>query len=73
MSQQSSKADRREYDVRQAAAVLGVSEFTLRRMLANMEIGHRRIGSGRGRIRILGSHIDAYLASRMHEAAVARA
>ena len=69
---QSSKANR-EYDVRQAAKSLRVSEITLRRMLANQEIGHIRIGSGRGRIRILGSQIDAYRASRTIEAAAARA
>lgn len=54
----------REFDVKQAAVLLRLSELTIRRMLARREIGYRRTGSGRGRIRIGESHITEYLSRR---------
>ncbi len=58
----------REYDLKEAAQKLGVSEHTLRRMVANRQIGHYRVGAGRGRFRFLESHIQSYRTSRMVEA-----
>ena len=54
----------REYDVRGAAEVIGVSEWTVRRMVAGRLIGYFRRGSGHGRIVIRQSDINQYLAAR---------
>lgn len=44
----------------QAAEVLGISERTVRELVARDELGHFRAGNGRGQIRILPRHIQSY-------------
>lgn len=54
----------REYNVRGAAKVIGVSEWTVRRMVEGRLIGYFRRGRGHGRIVIRQSDIDQYLTAR---------
>ena len=49
------------FDVKAAAAMLGVSIVTLRRMVAGGEIAFRRVGSGSGRIRFTVGDLREYL------------
>jgi excisionase family DNA binding protein len=60
----SSAAKQPYFSVRQAAAKLGVSEITIRRMIAGREIEHLRIGSRTGRIVFSESQINNYLRGR---------
>jgi hypothetical protein len=53
-----------EYDVKNAAKELNVSEVTFRRMLSQRLIGCYRRGSGRGLIVIRHSDIENYRRSR---------
>lgn len=46
--------------VLQAADALGISERTARDLIASGELGHHRVGSGRGRIRIRPRDVEAY-------------
>lgn len=55
----------REYNVRGAAEVIGVSEWTVRRMVAERSIGFFRRGRGHGRIVIRQSDINRYLDTRV--------
>ena len=43
-----------------AAEWLGVSERTVRGLIASGELGHHRVGNGRGQVRILPSDLEAY-------------
>lgn len=52
-----------------AARQLGVSEITLRRMAQRREIGHFRVGTGRGTYRFSNEHIEEYLRGRTVEVA----
>ncbi len=52
------------FDLDTAAAHLGVSVGTLRRMIARREIGFIRLGSRRGRLVFNESHLSEYLARR---------
>ncbi len=49
-----------EFGLHEAARRLGVSEITVRRMLARGEIAHYRIGSRGGRIRFTDAHLQEY-------------
>jgi excisionase family DNA binding protein len=51
-------------DVKEAAARLNVSPFTIRRMLAERSLQFRRIGSGRGRLRINEHDLQVYQEQR---------
>lgn len=57
--------------IKDAAEQLGLSEVTLRRMIAKREIGFLRFGSGRGRIRFSRKHIDEYKQRREVQAIAA--
>jgi excisionase family DNA binding protein len=63
--------EKREYDVRTAAEVIGVSEWTVRRMVADGSIGYYRRGRGYGRIVIRQSDIDNYIAESWLTCAIA--
>jgi excisionase family DNA binding protein len=52
------------FDLDTAAAHLGVSVGTLRRMIARREIGFIRLGSRRGRLVLNEAHLSEYLARR---------
>ena len=58
-------------DIREATAQLGISETTLRRMIAKREISYARFGSGFGRIRLSQGHLDEYMQRREVPAVVA--
>jgi excisionase family DNA binding protein len=51
-------------DVEEAAARIGITKFTLRRIVAERQIEHLRIGSGGGRILFTDAHINEYLRRR---------
>jgi excisionase family DNA binding protein len=51
-------------DVEEAAARIGITKFTLRRIVAARQIEHLRIGSGSGRILFTDAHIRDYLRRR---------
>ncbi len=57
-------AAKNHFDMDTAAAQLGVSVGTLRRMIARREIGFIRLGSRRGRIVLNESHLNEYLERR---------
>ncbi len=57
----------KKFNARDAARFLEISERTLYRILENREIGYVAIGSGRGRIRIKKSEIEAYIQRRTVE------
>ncbi len=52
------------FDLDTAAAHLGVSVGTLRRMIARREIGFIRLGSRRGRLVLNEAHLSEYLSRR---------
>ncbi len=52
------------FDLGTAAAHLGVSVGTLRRMIARREIGFIRLGSRRGRLVLNEAHLSEYLSRR---------
>lgn len=54
----------REFDVKEAAQFLRVSEWTVRRMLKARELGHIRRGRGRGIIKIPVSFVESYQQQR---------
>ncbi len=54
----------REYDVHNAARELGVSEVTMRRLVARREIGHYRKGTGRGLIVVTQNDLESYRKAR---------
>jgi excisionase family DNA binding protein len=58
-----------EHDLEAAAKLIGVSPVTLRRMIREGLIGHRRIGRGWGRIRVLQSQLEEYRSRRTFAAA----
>lgn len=49
--------------VREAAEQLGLSETSLRLLVATKRIGHLRVGPSGGRIRFTPEHLAAYLDS----------
>jgi excisionase family DNA binding protein len=49
------------YKIRQVAGRLNISEPTLYRMVSRGEIGHLRVGCGRGAIRFSEEQVQAYL------------
>lgn len=49
------------FDIKNTAQRLGVSEITVRRMIAERRIEHLRIGSGNGRILFTEAQISNYL------------
>jgi hypothetical protein len=51
-------------DVEAASARIGITKFTLRRIVAERQIEHFRIGSGGGRILFSEAHISDYLRRR---------
>ncbi len=57
--------DEKMLDVKEAAARLNVSPFTIRRMLAERSLQFRRIGSGRGRLRINERDLQVYQEQRI--------
>ncbi len=57
-------AAKKHFDMDTAAAQLGVSVGTMRRMIARREIGFIRLGSRRGRIVLNESHLNEYLSRR---------
>lgn len=50
--------------VREAAKELGCSYHVVYRLCENRQLGHRRIGVGRGKIDITPAHVQAYLDAR---------
>ncbi len=52
------------FDVPATAKRLGISQITLRRMIARREIAFLRLGSRRGRIVFTESHLDDYITRR---------
>jgi excisionase family DNA binding protein len=46
--------------VQEAATALGISERTLRGLIATGDLGHHRVGNGRGQIRISPSDLEDY-------------
>ncbi len=63
--------DEKMLDVREAADRLNVSPFTIRRMLAERSLQFRRIGSGRGRLRISERDLREYQEQRTVSAVAA--
>ncbi len=59
--------EEKEFDVKNAARELRVSEMTVRRLLAARQLGHLRRGFGGGRFVIRQSDIDVYRAARTFE------
>ncbi len=57
--------EEKEYDIRAVARLLKTSEQTIRRLITNRELGHFRKGSGRGRIFVLESQLEAYREARI--------
>lgn len=53
-------ADGRALTVRQAATALGISERLARDLIERGQLGHHRVGNGRGRIRIRPSDLSEY-------------
>lgn len=53
-------SDGQAMTVRQAAVALGISERLARDLIANGELPHHRVGSGRGRVRIRARDLEAY-------------
>jgi|GEM_PF-2800224 len=53
------------YSIKEAAPIIGLSEHSVYALIASRRLGHRRVGihKGRGRIRISGQHIEAFLES----------
>ncbi len=51
--------------VKEAAERLNVSPFTIRRMLSERSLQFRRIGSGRGRLRINERDLQVYQEQRI--------
>lgn len=49
------------FDIHAAAPYLGVSEITLRRMIANGQIAHLRVAPSRKRILFTREQLDGYL------------
>ena len=47
-------------NIKQAAAWLGISERVARDLIARGELGHCRVGNGRGQIRVLPRDLEAY-------------
>ena len=64
-------AARTHLNIQTAAARLGLSEITLRRMIARGEISYIRLGSKRGRIVFDESHLNDYLRRRTVQARAA--
>lgn len=62
----------RTFNLRAAADRLGVNIWTLRRCVERGEIGHIRLGSGRGRIFFTDRHLQDYLRERSVESRAAR-
>ena len=60
----SSAANANYLDIKTAAARLGVSEITVRRMITEQQIEHLRIGSGNGRILFTEAQFSDYLKRR---------
>ncbi len=58
-------------DVEEAAARIGITKFTLRRIVAERQIEHLRIGSGAGRVLFTEAQINDYLQRRTVSAAQA--
>jgi excisionase family DNA binding protein len=56
--------DEKMLDVKEAADRLNVSPFTIRRMLSERSLQFRRIGSGRGRLRISERDLQQYQEQR---------
>lgn len=54
-----------EYDFAEAARVLSMNIWTLRRLVRQRQIGHYRKGVGRGVVRFLPRHLEQYKQSRM--------
>lgn len=46
--------------VKQAGDVLGISERVVRDLVATNQLGHHRVGNGRGQVRILPRDIEEY-------------
>ena len=63
--------NRETLDTKRAAMRLGISDFTLRRMVAKQEITFVRLGSGRGRLAFDEQHLADYLRRRTVEAKAA--
>jgi excisionase family DNA binding protein len=61
---------RKTLSVKDAAAVMGVSEDTVRGMLDRRELAYLRIGNRNGGIRIRPQDIDAYLERQLIPALV---
>ncbi len=55
-------AARQHYDIHSAAPYIGVSEITLRRMIASGQIAHLRVAPSRKRILFTQEQLDGYLA-----------
>ncbi len=62
---------KRQLTFTEACNELGVSEATLRRLVARREIGYRRMGTGRGWLRFDRSHLDDFLSRREFRALAA--
>jgi excisionase family DNA binding protein len=58
------QSSEREYTLEEIAQVLGVSSWTVRRMIRDRVIGHYRPGNGRGRLRVLESQLSQYRKAR---------
>ncbi len=59
--------EEKEFDVKDAARELRVSEMTVRRLLAARQLGYFRRGFGGGRFVIRQRDIDTYRAARTFE------
>jgi excisionase family DNA binding protein len=66
-------AAKEHIDIYEAARRLGVSVMTLRRCIANRELGCIRIGSGRGRVIISETQLADYITRRTIPAQTAQA
>jgi excisionase family DNA binding protein len=61
MSNFDASAARQHFDVHSGAVYLGVSEITLRRMIAANQIEHLRVAPSRKRILFTQEQLDGYL------------
>jgi excisionase family DNA binding protein len=62
-------AAEKNYTVREAAGLLGISEQTVYQLCAQKKVRHLRLGIGRGTLRIPASALDEFIAQSTVQAA----